>query len=274
MPALGVNSTHGQDSWSTTLIEALSLESAVLRAGARRIVAEGRIVHVPRILVAPAADWVAEGADLPSDAGSADQLVLTPKKLGNVIALSNESIEDAPINELDAVGRSMVRGVATKLDARFFSNSAVSSVAPAGLLNTTAYSLPSATGSGITITRIFGAIGAIAAVGGVADTVFISAADRTAVQLETLTSGYKLTTDPTQPGVEYIGGARLIVAPLTAGTAVVCQADYIALAVRRDASVQFSDQNAFTSDETVARVTMRVDYAPSDLNAFYVLKPA
>lgn len=93
-------------------------------SGATRVIANGRTIHVPRLLVAPDADWTAELAELPSDAGDADTLELTPRKIGNVVALSTESIEDAPLNELDAVGRAMVRGVATKVDSRFFSNSA------------------------------------------------------------------------------------------------------------------------------------------------------
>lgn len=274
MPAPTLTTTWGQESWSPILIEALSLESAVLRAGARRIVGDGRVIHVPRILVAPAADWVGELVELPSDAGTADTLTLTPKKLGNVVTISNEAVEDAPIGELDAVGQAMVRGVATKLDARFFSTSAVTATAPAGLLNSAAYTLPSGTGAGITIARIIGAIGQIGAVGGVADTVFISAADLTTIRLEALTGGFRLTGDPTAPGIERVGGARLITAPLPAGTAIVCQSDYIALAIRRDASVDFSGDAAFTVDGVAARVTMRVDYAPSDPAAFYVLKPS
>ena len=74
---------------------------------------------------------------MPSDAGNADTLALVPRKIGNVVTLSNESIEDASVNELDSVGAAMVRGVATKVDARAFSTSAATAIAPAGLLSGT-----------------------------------------------------------------------------------------------------------------------------------------
>ena len=105
MPAPVVTSVWGQESWSSQLIEALTLESVVLQAGANRIVGDGRTIHVPRVLVDPDADWVAELTELPSDAGDADEVVLEPKKIGNVVELSRESVEDSPVDQLDAVAR-------------------------------------------------------------------------------------------------------------------------------------------------------------------------
>ena len=110
MPAPVVTAVWGQESWSSTLIEALSLESALLRAGANRVLTDGRVVHVPRLLVNPDADWVGELQELPSDAGDADTLALVPRKLGGIATLSRESIEDAAVDELNAIGQAMVQG--------------------------------------------------------------------------------------------------------------------------------------------------------------------
>jgi HK97 family phage major capsid protein len=267
MASPGLTTTWGQEAWSDTLIEALSAESAVLRAGATRVIAPGRVIHVPRLLVDPAADWVAELTNLPSDAGNADTVVLTPKKVANLIELSRESVEDASINELDAVGRSMVRGVAKKVDERFFSNSAATATAPAGIRN---YTLPGSATPNPDVAGILDAIGAITTAGGVADTVFINATDLTTLRKAVVAGGYAIS-DPTAPGVERVGGAQLIPAPLTAGICIVCEARYISLAVRRDASVDFSEDASFGKDAVAARVTMRVDWAPADPNAFYVI---
>ena len=87
-------------------------------------------------MVDPEADWVAEHDELPSDAGDADEIVLEPRKIGNVVEVSNEVVEDSPIDQLDAIGRAMVRGLVSKVDARFFSNGAVTAIAPAALLPT------------------------------------------------------------------------------------------------------------------------------------------
>ena len=267
MPAPVTTAVWGREDWSTTLIESLSLESVVLRAGASQIVSEGRTVHVPRLLVDPESDWVAELDELPSNAGDADEVVLEPKKLGNVVELSRESVEDSPVDQLDAVGRAMVRGVGKKLDAKFFSSDAATAIAPAGLLS---YTLPGGATPNPDVNGILDAIGAITAEGGVPDTVFINATDYTAIRKAVVSGGYAIS-DPTAPGVERIGGAQLYAAPLPAGTAVVTEARFIALAVRRDATVEFSEDAAFSRDAVAARVTMRVDWEPADPAAFYVI---
>lgn len=74
MPAVGINATWGREDFSAVLIEGLRQESALLAAGATLIVVQGRTAHIPRVLVDPEADWVAELAELPSNAGDADVL--------------------------------------------------------------------------------------------------------------------------------------------------------------------------------------------------------
>jgi len=270
MPALGLTAAHGQTDYSTVLLEALSLESAVLRSGATRIIVDGRNAQVPRVLVNPDADWVAEGAELPSDAGDGGQIELLPKKIGNVVAMSRESIADAPIDELDAVGRSMVRGLASKLDAKFFSVDAATATAPAGIRSLT---LPGADGT-VDIAGIITAIGAVAAEGGIADTVFLNTADVTALRLAAVTGGYAIS-DPTAPGIERVGGAQLVPTNgLAAGTAIVCQASFLIVGVRRDIAVDFSNDAMFTADSVAARVTARLDWDVSDPAATHAITAA
>ena len=73
--------------------------------------------------------------------------------------VSTESIEDASIDELSAVGGAMVKGVATQVDQRGVLSNAATSTVPAGLL---IYALPG-TGAGgkVDIDGILDAIGAI-----------------------------------------------------------------------------------------------------------------
>ena len=270
----GIATTWGQENWSPVLIEALTLQSAVLRAGASRVVTDGRVVHIPRLKVNPAASWVAELEEIPSDSGDADTLALVPRKVANVLNLSTESVEDAPVNELDAVGAAMVRGVATKLDAAFFSSNAETATVPAGILSDT---LPGETGA-VTIDSILDGIGAIEAAGGLPDTVFMAPADITLLRKSKAsgTGQYLLAPDAASvqgPGAERVGGATLIpTSGLSAGTAVVCQASFIQLAIRRDAAVEFSAEAKFTADAIVARITMRVDWGIGDPAAFYAIK--
>lgn len=266
MPDLGVNATWGRDDFSAVLIEALSTQSALLQSGARRIPIAGKRAYVPRILLDPEADWVAEGAELPTDAGEGDSVELVPRKIGDVVTLSRESVEDAPVDELEAVGRSLMRGVARKADAKAFSSDAATAVAPAGLLS---YTLPGAAGD-VTIAGITTAVGVIDGEGGIADTVFLNSADKTAIRLAAVEGGYPIS-DPTAPGIERVAGARLITAPLPAGTAIVCVSDYLLVGVRRDIAVDVSSHAKFTSDSLAARVTARLDWDIADPAAFYVI---
>ena len=72
--------------------------------------------------------------------------------------------------------------------------------------------------------------------------------------------------------MEPIAGATLYPTPaLNAGEAFVADTRHIVLAIRRDASVDFSEDALFTSDGVAARVTMRVDWGVGDPAAFAVI---
>lgn len=269
----GLSTTWGSEGFSSVLIEALTVEAVLLRSGANRVLTTGRVVHVPRLLVNPRATFIAELEEIRSDAGDADTLDLTPRKLGNLVHLSNESIADASVNELDAVGRAMVRGVATALDAVAYSATRAEAKAPAGL-----FAAEGLAGvrvrAAITIRDLVTGVGAIAAAGGVANAIVVSPEDLTTLRLEALTGGYLLTADPTAPGIEKVAGAALYSCPaLRTKEGLIYDARYLTVAVRKDATVDFSAESGFSTDATDARVLMRVDLAPSDVRAFYHIAP-
>jgi HK97 family phage major capsid protein len=58
---------------------------------------------------------------------------------------------------------------------------------------------------------------------------------------------------------------------LNAGEVLVADMRYVVLAVRRDASVDFSEDALFTSDGVAARVTMRIDWGVGDPDALAVI---
>lgn len=274
--SMGLSTTWGASEWATQLIESLTLASALLRSGASRTVSDSRVVNIPRLKINPAAAWVAELAAIPSDSGDADVLTLVPKKAANVVSLSRESVEDASIDELTAVGDSMVRGVATRVDATAFANAAATATTPAGLLS---YALPgSGAGGTVTIDSILDGVGAVGSHGGVADTVFANPTDITALRkLKSSQGVYLLAPDAAslegQPTTRVGGCALIPSAGLTAGTAIVCEARFVQVCIRRDASVEFSSDAGFSNDSIVARVTMRIDWNIGDPNAFYVIHP-
>jgi HK97 family phage major capsid protein len=270
------NAAWGREEWSQSLLEALTRESALLNSPASVIHTDGRVLHVPRLRVHPTADWVAELDELPSDAGTEDVIALVPRKIGNVALLSRESIEDASVDMLNSLGTGMARGLSHALDATAFSASAETSTTPAGLLNGLT---PDATPTAVEIDSILDGIGKVEGFGGAANAVYINAADLTAIRKSKSSGGVYLalpggsvTGDISQPGVEVIGGARMFVSPgIPAGTALVADARFIQVAVRRDISVDFSEDSAFTQDAVVARVTARLDWALGDRNAVYYI---
>lgn len=251
MPALGLNATWGAEDWSSYVLEHLATTSALLRAGARFIPVRGRTAHVPRTLTDGTATWVDELEEIPSDAPTGDDLVLTPKKLGNVVTLSTEALEDAPVDELDAVGDALTRSVATAIDTRLFSTEVATAKAPAGLLP----SIPIGVGP-VSLDNIIRAAGAVAGVGGVANAAFLNPLDVTDLQLLKETERRLLDFDL----------ANLIVPTpaLPQGVAVVGDARQIVVGVRRDVDVAFSGHAKFTADGVVARVTARADFGIND----------
>lgn len=277
MASPGLSTTYGAEQWSATLIESLTLQSALLRAGATRVTTDSRVVHCPRLRVNPAASWVAEASPIPGDAGDADTLTLVPRKCADVLTLSNESISDASIDQLSAIGAAMIRGVATQVDVAAFSTNAATATVPAGLLS---FALPG-TGAGglIDVDHILDGVGQIESHGGVPDTAFMHPTDLSVLRKLKASGTGQYLLAPDAASVEgapstRVGGCQLIPsAGLAAGKVLICEARFISVAIRKDASVSFSGDAAFTSDSTVARVTMRVDWAVSDPNAFWLISP-
>lgn len=226
----------------------------------------GKSMVVPRLLDDGSAVWVDELEEIPSDAPEADTISLTAKKLANVVTLSNESIADAPVSELDAVGLALARSVAVAIDTRAFSASAATSIAPAGLLPT----MTPAVGT-VSFDSIIATIGAIEAIGGTASVVFLNPTDVTTLRLVKSATGansYVLQPDTRLAGAESISAARIISTPaLAAGTMVVADPKQIVVGVRKAVEVAFSAHSAFTSDAVLARVTARADFKLNDARA-------
>lgn len=272
MPNLGINSTHGAESWAKFVLDHLRVESVLLRAGARFLPVTGRVAHIARSLTDGLATWTPEGTEIPSSAPTGDELILTPRKLANVVSLSRESIADAPISELDMVGTALTRSVATSLDTKAFSTDAATADAPGGL-RSVATALPAAVGP-IDVDGILRSIGEVAKVGATANAALVSPADAVTLRLQKDTGGtHILQPDATQAGAERIGGAALLAVPsLPVGTAIIGDMAQVVVAVRSDVEVQFSSEAQFTRDSVVARVTARLDLGVNDKRGLLILK--
>jgi HK97 family phage major capsid protein len=186
------------------------------------------------------------------------------------VSISREAVEDAPVDELNAVGRSLVRGLANKIDATFFSNAAAGTTppSPAGILHgVTADATPA---DAVAIADVIEGIGAIESSGGSPSVIWANPGDLTAWRVASLTGGYTMTS-PAAPGIEQIGGVRVVPTPhLAVGTVIIADVRFVLAAVRRDARAEFSDDALFSSDGIACRVTCRIDWAVSDRAGIYV----
>jgi HK97 family phage major capsid protein len=265
VPALGTTAVWGATQWASYVFERLREESALAKAGARVVPVAGRALVVPRLLSDGVATWTAELAQINSDSPVGDTLTLTPKKAANVVTLSNESIRDAPVSELDAVGAALARSVARRVDLTAFSTDAATATSPAGLL----VGVQAQTGGITTVDQYLKALATINAVGGNGNAIFLNPSDVLTLQLLKQGTGSNvplLQADVTLPGRYQIGGAPIIsTTAKTAGTALVADASTIVIGIGVDIEVAFSGDSAFTADATVARVVTRIDFQWADI---------
>lgn len=266
MPALGLNATWGAEEWATYILENLTAQSVLLASGARRVPVTGRKAHLPRVLSDGTASWVGELVEIPSSAPQGDELVLEPKKIANVVSLSQESIADSPTSELDAVGGALTRATATGMDSKAFSADAATATAPAGIRS---MALPAQAG-GVTLDNLVRSAGTIANAGGVANAVYLAPADRTSLSLLKDGQGRPLLVEALAAAGFTLENLHTV-ASLPTGTAIVAQADQIVVGIRRDAEVTFSEHARFTADAVVAKVIARADFDVNDVDGLVVV---
>jgi HK97 family phage major capsid protein len=88
-------------------------------------------VEVPVIIEDADAGWYAEGAEIATDDPVFQTISVVPSKLAGITAVSNETIASANGNAASMALDSLVRDIASKLDAAYFGN--LASPAPRGL---------------------------------------------------------------------------------------------------------------------------------------------
>lgn len=269
----GPNSPWSAQDYASYVLEHITQQAALLVSGARLIEVSGKSAHVPRLLSNGNASWVGELQPIPSSAPDADDVVLTPKKLANLVSLSNESIADSSVSTLDTVGDAMTRSAGRAMDLQAFSALPATDISPAGLLDASR-ALPTTAGT-VNIATIRARIAALVGIGARPAAVYVSAADFAKLDAENDSTGRGLLEpDPTRPGATTIAGARLFVVPLATGWSIICEPAQVLLGLRKDASVELSKHAAFGSDATTARIVLRADFGVNDKAGFSVIRPA
>ncbi len=253
--------------WANFVLEHLSNESVIFASGARRIDTDSKTIHVPRVTSDGTVVWLDELEEITTDRPEGDDLVLTPKKVGALAILSNESVDDSSPAVLDTTGQAMLRAIALAIDRAVFHGTGGKQ--PVGILEGV---LPEQA-TAPTYEGIVRAAGKVRSAGGRPDVVYLNPEDLTELQLAVDGDNRPLIQPDAQQGAApTVAGLRIYPTPaLVEGEALVAQADQIVVCVRKDASVAFSTDAKFSQDGTVARVIARVDADVNDANGLCVL---
>lgn len=260
----GLGAAVTPEQWAQFVLDHLAHESVVLASGATRIDTNSKTIHVPRLTDDGGVDWYEELETIENEAPGGDDLVLTPRKIAALVRLSNESVGDSAPSVLDATGGAMMRAVALAADAAMFHGAG--GKAPVGILDAETPLPDGGLDSEVpTYTGLVKAAGVIREAGGKPDVAYVAPYDYTKLQLEEDGFSRPLLQSVADGPAPVVAGLRIYPTPaLEANEALVAQADQIVVAVRQDASVEFSTHAQFGADATVARVIARLDVGVGD----------
>lgn len=266
------------------LVQPLEAASAFLASGPRIFDSAGP-VRIPK-LGGPVTDpgWTGENELIPERDVDFDEITLLPSTMKSVKVLTRFSNELArqSVVSLDAALRDrLVRDVAAKLDAQFFSASGDGILTPRGL-----FSYPGtqtlAVGGALTLDKMLDAEGLLLAANVDTSRVRWLLTSRDFVRLRQVkdtTGRYLVQPDATEAGAYRLLGHGVTVTnrvPNTTATPPTGRAaliDFSQVAVARDLapSVKILDQTFGNYDQQAIRVVARYDAAPMNAQAIVTL---
>jgi HK97 family phage major capsid protein len=270
LPAPGFGAAITPEEWSRFILDHLVSQSVVLASGAVRVTTSMKEVHVPKITSDGTAQWLDELEEIGETGPEGDELLLRPRKCGELVRLSSEVIADSDSDVLDAAGSAMVRAVALTCDRAFLNGTGGKQ--PLGVFGQAGQSVEGA----VTIDNLITAAGLVSDVGGQARAAFIHPSNFTALQMEKDGNQRPLLTPDFSggPSSTVYGLALWPTKGVLVDTALVCDPKQIICAIRSDPSVAVSTDAAFTADGAVCRVLARVDVGVNDANGLVSIAAA
>jgi len=266
------------------LVQPLEAASAFLASGPRIFDSAGP-VRIPK-LGGPVTDpgWTGENELIPERDVDFDEVTLLPSTMKSVKVLtrfSNELARQSVIALDQALRDRLVRDVAAKLDAQFFSASGDGITTPKGIFSYTG-TQTLAVGGALTLDKMLDAEGLLLAANVDTSRVRWLLTSRDFVRLRQVkdTSGrYIVQPDATEGGAYRLLGHGVTVTnrvPNTTATPPTGRAalvDFSQIAVARDLapSVKILDQTFGNYDQQAIRVVARYDAAPMNAQAIVTL---
>lgn len=266
------------------LVQPLEAASAFLASGPRIFDSAGP-VRIPK-LGGPVTDpgWTGENELIPERDVDFDEITLLPSTMKSVKVLtrfSNELARQSVIALDQALQDRLVRDVASKLDAQFFSASGDGITTPKGIFSYTG-TQTLAVGGALTLDKMLDAEGMMLAANVDPSRLrwLLTSRDFIRVrQVKDTTGRYIVQPDATEAGAYRLLGHGVTVTnrvPNTTATPPTGRAalvDFSQIAVARDLapSVKILDQTFGNYDQQAIRVVARYDAAPMNAQAIVTL---
>lgn len=214
----------------------------------------------------PSADWVAEGDEIAPSEASFGEVVVTPRKVAGLVAVTRELAEDSSPEAADQVGQLLAADIATKVDLAFFGN--LADPAPKGLasLLTTAGNVQ-VVDAGTEFQDLDAFEEAVALsenAGGSVNHFVANPLDALALAKLKVAVGSNqalLGANPATPTQRVIGGVPLLrSAAVPVGTVWALPQRWVTVVVREDATIEYDKSAFFTSDRIAVKAIMRVGF--------------
>lgn len=234
--------------------EALPFDTRI--ATAQRIGIGGNL-RIPRVVDDAAAQWVAEGEEIPTSAPTLDEITVAWSKVAGLVPVSRELADDSSPSAQAIVGQSLARAIRLQVDTAFVGN--LAAPAPAGLasLLDTVSVVDGSTMANLD--PVLEARAEVEAAGGAATAILANPAD--ALTLAMLKDGTGSNRALLETTTEIDGVPLIRNAKITAGELWVIDASAIYSALRQDVQLAVSDGPYFTSDRIAMRASARVGFA-------------
>lgn len=258
-------------------VDLLRNASVGMRApGVNVITSDSQTFRLPALQAATVAGVTAEGAQITEGTDVWAALDFKAVKYADLRRASSEVLADAAFDLRAAIGNTMVRGVASKVDADFFAGPGGAN-GLTGLVGQGNETVLSAGETVVSWDSVIDAYCAIEAIGGAPSVIWASPEAAKALRKErSQTDGAYMTGSVTDNVAKAALGLPILVSGnVPAGKAVVADGTRVWVAVRSDVSVKVSEDAGFTTDTVLFRVTYRVGGVSVDTeNAVQVITPA
>lgn len=248
------------------IVEPVTRESVAFQVSTP-VPTNSKEVRFPILTDDPTAAWVDEGDELNVDDAEFDDLVVTPKKIAAITAVTSELATDSSPEAQAVIGEALVRSLTAKIDSAFFGNTVAHG--PYGLKSRAGVQLVLAGAAPKDTDAFLEAISKAETVGSQL-TSWVTDPD-TALYLAKLkkqdgSNEPLLTTDAASPTGRLIAGVPLVVSPHVTPKAApapsvwgIPRARSFAV-IRKDVTVD-TDKSAFwTSDRIGVRAIARVAF--------------